>query len=43
MALLMLNLLGAVAEFEWSLIRERQREGITLAKMAGKYRDENQY
>ena len=38
MALLMLNLLGAVAEFERSLIRERQREGITLAKMAGKYR-----
>jgi DNA invertase Pin-like site-specific DNA recombinase len=29
---LLLSLLGAVAEFERSLIRERQREGIVLAK-----------
>lgn len=37
MAELMLNLLGAVAEFERSLIRERQREGIELAKQRGVY------
>lgn len=35
---LMLNLLGAVAEFERSLIRERQAEGIALAKAKGVYR-----
>lgn len=35
---LLLSLLGAVAEFERSLILERQREGIALAKKAGKYR-----
>lgn len=34
----MLNLLGAFAEFERTLIRERQREGIRLAQAAGKYR-----
>lgn len=34
---LMLNLLGAFAEFERTLIRERQREGIRIAKAAGKY------
>lgn len=38
MSNLMLSLLGAVAEFERSLIRERQREGIALAKALGKYR-----
>lgn len=38
MSNLMLSLLGAVAEFERSLILERQREGIALAKAAGKYR-----
>lgn len=38
MSNLLLSLLGAVAEFERSLIRERQREGIALAKAAGKYR-----
>jgi DNA invertase Pin-like site-specific DNA recombinase len=39
MANLMLSLLGAFAEFERSLIRERQREGIALAKaQPGKYR-----
>ncbi|WP_426939531.1 recombinase family protein [Pseudarthrobacter sp. S3] len=27
--------MGAFAEFERALIRERQREGITLAKKAG--------
>lgn len=35
---LQLQLIGAVAEFERSLIKERQREGIALAKQAGKYR-----
>lgn len=34
----MLNLLGAFAEFERTLIRERQREGIRIAKAAGKYK-----
>jgi DNA invertase Pin-like site-specific DNA recombinase len=32
MANLLLNVMGAFAEFERSLIRERQREGIALAK-----------
>jgi DNA invertase Pin-like site-specific DNA recombinase len=32
MANLMLSVLGAVAQFERDLIRERQREGIALAK-----------
>ncbi len=35
---LMLQILGAFAEFERNLIRERQAEGIRLAKAAGKYR-----
>lgn len=38
MAILLLSLLGAVAEFERSLILERQREGIALAKVAGRYK-----
>lgn len=39
MANLMLSMLGAFAEFERSLIRERQREGIALAKeQPGKYK-----
>lgn len=38
MATLLLNVMGAFAEFERSLIRERQREGITLAKQRGAYR-----
>ncbi len=33
---LMLQMMGAFAEFERSLIRERQREGIKAAKDAGK-------
>lgn len=33
---LILNLLGSFAEFERSLIRERQAEGIALAKAADK-------
>jgi len=38
MSKLLFNLLGSFAEFERSLIRERQREGIALAKKAGVYR-----
>ncbi|GAA2926228.1 recombinase family protein [Microbacterium luteolum] len=41
LANLMLNMLGAFAEFERALIRERQAEGIQLAKKAGKYRGRN--
>jgi len=32
------SVMGAFAEFEGALIRERQREGITLAKQRGAYR-----
>ncbi|WP_163340932.1 recombinase family protein [Desulfopila sp. IMCC35008] len=35
-AKLMLQMLGAFSEFERNLIRERQREGIAMAKKAGK-------
>ena len=35
---LMLHMLGAFAEFERELIRERQREGVAIAKAAGKYK-----
>jgi hypothetical protein len=38
MANLMLSVMGAFAEFERSLIRERQREGIALARQRGAYR-----
>lgn len=38
MANLMLSVMGAFAEFERALIRERQREGISLAKQRGAYR-----
>jgi DNA invertase Pin-like site-specific DNA recombinase len=38
MANLLLSVLGAVAQFERELIRERQREGIELAKRAGAYK-----
>ena len=37
-AQLMLGILGAVAQFERAIIRERQREGIAIAKAAGKYK-----
>lgn len=36
-SLLMLNIMGAFAEFERSLIKERQREGIAVAKTKGVY------
>ena len=35
---LMLHMLGAFAEFERALIRERQAEGIRIAKAEGRYR-----
>jgi len=35
---LMLNLLGAIAQFERNLLLERQREGISLAKQRGVYK-----
>lgn len=38
MSKLMLSVMGAVAEFERSLILERQREGIALAKARGAYK-----
>jgi len=34
----LLSVMGAFAEFERSLIRERQREGIELAKKRGAYK-----
>ena len=37
-AVLMLSVMGAVAEFERSIILERQREGIALAKRKGVYK-----
>jgi DNA invertase Pin-like site-specific DNA recombinase len=38
MSKLLLMLLGAVAKFEHSLIRERQREGVEIAKKSGRYK-----
>jgi DNA invertase Pin-like site-specific DNA recombinase len=38
MANLLLSVMGAFAQFERELIRERQREGIEIAKKAGVYR-----
>ncbi len=38
MSILLLSVMGAFAEFERDLIRERQREGIALAKKKGKYK-----
>lgn len=38
MANLLLSVMGAFAEFERELIRERQREGIALAKRKGVYK-----
>jgi DNA invertase Pin-like site-specific DNA recombinase len=38
MANLMLSVMGAFAEFERSLIRERQKEGIAFAKQRGAYK-----
>jgi DNA invertase Pin-like site-specific DNA recombinase len=41
MAALMLSVVGAIAEFERSLIGERQREGIALAKARGASKGRN--
>ncbi len=41
MAQLLLSVMGAFAEFERALIRERQREGVALAKARGAYRGRN--
>ncbi len=38
MANLMLSVMGAFAEFERALIKERQREGVNLAKQRGVYK-----
>lgn len=38
MATFMLSVMGAFAEFERALLRERQREGIALAKRRGAYK-----
>ena len=38
MSQLLLSVMGAFAEFERALIRERQREGIALAKSRGVYK-----
>ena len=38
MAKLMLSVMGAIHEFDRALIKERQREGITLAKKRGAFR-----
>jgi len=38
MATLLLSVMGAFAEFERALIKERQREGIAIAKQRGAYR-----
>lgn len=38
MSNLLLSMLGAVAEFERAMIRERQREGIAIAKARGVYK-----
>ena len=38
MSTLMLSVMGAFAEFECALLRERQREGIALAKRKGLYK-----
>lgn len=37
-SVLMLNVLGAIAEFERSIIKERQAEGIARAKAENKYK-----
>ncbi len=38
MATLLLSVMGAFAEFERALLKERQREGIALARQRGAYR-----
>jgi len=38
LANLMLHMMGAFAEFEYAFIKERQREGVEIAKKKGKYK-----
>ena len=38
MSVLLLSVMGAVAEFERSILRERQAEGIRIAKVKGVYK-----
>jgi DNA invertase Pin-like site-specific DNA recombinase len=38
MSKLLLSVMGAFAEFERALLKERQREGIAIAKKAGVYK-----
>lgn len=38
LGLLLLSVMGAFAEFERNILRERQREGIAVAKATGKYK-----
>lgn len=38
LANLMLHMMGAFAEFEYAFIKERQREGIEIAKKKGKFK-----
>lgn len=40
---LMLTMIGAINEFERTNLLERQREGIALAKIAGKYKGRKAY
>jgi DNA invertase Pin-like site-specific DNA recombinase len=42
MSTLLLSMMGAFAEFERALIRERQREGIAIAKAKGVYKGRRQ-
>jgi len=41
MSKLLLSVVGAVSEFERALLKERQREGIALAKKRGVYKGRN--
>jgi len=38
MSVILLSVMGAVAEFEQAIIRERQAEGIRIAKLKGVYK-----
>jgi len=42
LSMLMLHMLGAFAEFEYAFIRERQTEGISIAKGKGRYKGRSQ-
>lgn len=38
LAMLMLHMMGAFAEFEYAFIKERQREGVEIAKRYGRFK-----